>query len=79
MLKLHKIKLKEDHRDTLRSINNLANWYNEARQRLEALQLTKMILRLRKNKLEEDHPDTLRSMNNLAIWYSEARRRLEAL
>ena len=77
--KMYKHKLGEDHPDTLMSMSNLANWYNEAGRRTEALEMSEVVLKIHKDKLGEDHPNTLSSMNNLAIRYSEAGRQIEAL
>jgi serine/threonine protein kinase/uncharacterized protein HemY len=61
-----------DHSDTLRSMNNLANGYNDAGQPDRALKLREETLALRRSKLGPDHPDTLRSMSNLALSYADA-------
>jgi len=79
VVQLSKIKLGEEHPDTLASMQNLANLYSEAGRRSEALQLMERVMQLRKTKLGDEHPDTLYSMHNLAIDYSEAGRRSEAL
>ena len=63
---LRKIKLGEDHRDTLISMHNLANRYRQAGRRTEALQLVEQVVHLQKTKLGEDHPDTLLSIKLLA-------------
>lgn len=63
----------------LRSMNNLAIHYSQARRRAEALQLREEVLKLHKSKLDEDHPDTLMSIHNLAIRYSEAGQWVDAL
>jgi Tetratricopeptide repeat len=60
---LHKIKLGEDHPDTLQSMHSLSIQYSEAGRRGEALQLTEQVVALRKVKLGEDHPATFQSID----------------
>jgi hypothetical protein len=62
---LQKIKLGEDHPETLRSMHNLAIQYSETGRRAEALQLAEQVTHLQKIKLGEDHPDTLYSIKLL--------------
>ena len=57
VMKVHKIKLGEDHPDTLGSMNNLAVWYSEAGGHTDVA--TGEILQLRKIKLGGDYPDIL--------------------
>jgi serine/threonine protein kinase/tetratricopeptide (TPR) repeat protein len=68
-----------DHPDTLRTMNNLANCYDDLGRPTEALKLREETLALQKLKLGPDHPDTLKSMNNLAISYSALGRHADAL
>jgi serine/threonine protein kinase/tetratricopeptide (TPR) repeat protein len=68
-----------DHPHTLRSMNNLANSYDDLGRHAEALKLKEETLALRKAKLGPDHPDTLKSMMNLATSYWALGRHAEAL
>jgi serine/threonine protein kinase len=68
-----------DHRDTLVSMNNLANSYAELGRHAEALGLYQETLAIHKARLGPDHPDTLMSMNNLANSYQALGRHAEAL
>jgi serine/threonine protein kinase len=61
-----------DHPDTLMSMNNLAQGYQDAGKLDLALPLYKETLKLWKTKLGPDHPYTLGTMNNLASGYREA-------
>ncbi|KAL8743440.1 MAG: hypothetical protein Q9190_004209 [Brigantiaea leucoxantha] len=71
--------LGEEHRDTLRSIHNLAIGYSETGRQQEALELRERVVEARRRTLGEEHPDTLGSIHNLALSYSKAGRRQEAL
>jgi tetratricopeptide (TPR) repeat protein len=68
-----------DHRDTLRSRNNLANAYQDAGRTAEAITLDEQTLADRERVLGPDHPDTLASRGNLAIGYHAAGRPAEAI
>jgi eukaryotic-like serine/threonine-protein kinase len=68
-----------DHPDTLSSMNNLANSYDDLGRHAEALNLREETLSLRRAKLGADHPHTLMSMNNLANSYAGLGRHAEAL
>jgi serine/threonine protein kinase/tetratricopeptide (TPR) repeat protein len=68
-----------DHPDTLVSMMNLANSYDNAGRIQEALKLREETLELQKAKLGSDHRDTLMSMNNLANSYEAAGRTQQAL
>src|SRR5260370_19930011 len=59
-----KVKLGDDHPDTLHSMNNLATAYRADGQLAKALPLYEQTLARRKAKLGDDHPDTLRSMDH---------------
>ena len=63
---MSKIKLEEDHPDTLASMHNLALTYYNHGRRKEAKQFHEQVMEMSKLKLGEDHPDTLTSMNSLA-------------
>jgi eukaryotic-like serine/threonine-protein kinase len=78
-LEIYTAKLDPDHPDTLATMHNLANSYDDAGRTQEALKLREETLKLRKAKLGPDHPDTLASMNNLAVSYYEVGRRQEAI
>jgi NTP pyrophosphatase (non-canonical NTP hydrolase) len=71
--------LGEDHPDTLRSVQILANTYRQLGGRLleEAQELEEEVLEVRRRTLGEEHPDTLRSMRNLVITYRQLRGRLK--
>jgi len=68
-----------DHRDTLGSMNNLANCYYDLSRHTEALRLREETLIARKRVLPPDHPDTLTSMNNVANSYAALNRHADAL
>jgi serine/threonine protein kinase/tetratricopeptide (TPR) repeat protein len=68
-----------DHPDTLMSMNNLANSYDDLGRDAEALRLREETLELRQAKLGPDHLDTLKSMNNLANSYADLGRHAVAL
>ena len=57
----------------------MANFYDNAGRRDEALKLREEVLPLRRKVLGPEHPDTLSAMNNLALSYFDAGRRAEAL
>jgi tetratricopeptide (TPR) repeat protein len=68
-----------DHPDTLTSRNNLANAYQEAGRRTEAMVLHERTLADRERLLGPDHSETLNSRGNLANVYQEAGRVTEAM
>ena len=70
---------KQLYLDTLQSMNNLGEAYQEAGKLDLALPLLEETLRLRKAKLGPDHPDTLKSMDNLAEAYEDAGRHDDAI
>jgi serine/threonine protein kinase/tetratricopeptide (TPR) repeat protein len=74
-----KTKLGSDHPDTLVSMGNLAQGYQDAGRLDKGLPLLEETLQLMKAKLGPDHPDTLQSMNNLATGYHDAGRLDQAL
>ncbi len=65
-LEISKVKLGDDHPDTLSSMNNLALLYSDQGRFDAAEPLYAKCLEVRKVKLGDDHPDTLSSMNKLA-------------
>ncbi len=67
-----------DHRETLTSVNDLADSYAALGRYAEALQLREQTLALRREKLGPDDPDTLASMNSVARGFSETGRASEA-
>ena len=69
---MQKAKLGPDHPDTLITMHNLADSYENAGQNGRALKLNEETMAIRKGKLGPDHPDTLGSMYNLAISYANA-------
>jgi tetratricopeptide (TPR) repeat protein len=68
-LALRKAILGASHPDTLQSMNNLANLYENQGKYDEAEPLYVECLALCKAILGASHPDTLQSMNNLAGLY----------
>jgi tetratricopeptide (TPR) repeat protein len=72
VVKLRKIKLGDDHPDTIGSIGNLAIAYLSTGQISEALPLYEENLKLSTAKLGTNHHYTLTAMNNLADAYSQA-------
>ncbi|VUC29568.1 unnamed protein product [Clonostachys rosea] len=78
VMKTFKIKLGEDHPNTLTSMNNLASvLWNQGRWK-EAEKLEVQVIETRKMKLGADHPSILVSMNNLASTYRNQGRWEEA-
>ena len=78
-LEIRKRVLGRTHRDTLASMCELADAYQEAGRTDEAIQLHEEALRLRHDTLGPQHPDTLVSMNNLANDYIHAGRTAETI
>ena len=70
--------LKEEHRDTLESMNNLAVLYRLQGRLEDAEKLQVQVMETQLRVLKEEHPDTLKSMNNLAVLYSTQGRLEEA-
>jgi tetratricopeptide (TPR) repeat protein len=68
-----------DHRDTLRSIDNLANAYASQGRQSEALKLREEALAREKAVFGPDHAETLGAMNNLGASYSSLGRHADAL
>jgi tetratricopeptide (TPR) repeat protein len=68
-----------EHPDTLKAMQNLANSYDDAGRRDEALKLREKVMALRRKVSGPEHPDTVSAMKNLATSYSEAGRQDEAL
>jgi tetratricopeptide (TPR) repeat protein len=66
LLQLNKLRLVNDHPETLNSMHNLAFQYREAGRGAEALKMSEQLFQLTKHNLGEDHPATLDSMVNLA-------------
>jgi TonB family protein len=69
----------ERHRNTLISMNHLAQTYGALGRTAEAFALNERVLRLNTEDLGERHRDTLTSMNNLAHTYGALGRTTEAL
>ncbi|GAB1523555.1 hypothetical protein RhiTH_006705 [Rhizoctonia solani] len=61
----------DEHPDTLRSMNDLANAYSHLGRYEDARALHTQVLHTRKQVLGTNHPDTLTTMNNLANAYSD--------
>jgi non-specific serine/threonine protein kinase/serine/threonine-protein kinase len=68
-----------DHRDTLVSMNNLANSYAALGRHPEALELYQQVLAIQQARLGADHPDSLTNMNNMANSYAALGRHQDAL
>ncbi|CAE6399735.1 unnamed protein product, partial [Rhizoctonia solani] len=60
----------DEHPDTLRSMNDLANAYSHLGRYEDARALHTQVLHTRKQVLGTNHPDMLTTMNNLANAYS---------
>jgi len=73
-----RIKLGEDHPDTLSSMASLAATYRNQGRWAEAEALQMQVMTIRKTKLGENHSDTLSSMANLAATYRKQGRWSEA-
>ena len=68
-----------DHRDTLWSMDHLANSYYALGRHADGLKLHEEALALMKTRLGPDHPDTLSSMSGLAASYYALGRYADAL
>ncbi len=68
----------QDHRSTLRAMNNLANLYQDQGNPKAAEPLFRQTLEWRRRVLPPDDPDTLVSLNNLALVLQEQGRLVEA-
>jgi tetratricopeptide (TPR) repeat protein len=77
-LTTRKTVLGEDHPDTLRSMDDLAELYRLQRNHDKTEALHFESLEIRKRVLGDDHPETLDTMNNLARSYYEQGRYVEA-
>ncbi|KEZ41458.1 hypothetical protein SAPIO_CDS7599 [Scedosporium apiospermum] len=77
-VEMSKLKLGDDHPDTLTSMANLASIYRNQGRWEEAEKLDVQVMETRKVKLGDDHPDTLTSMANLALTYGKQGRWEEA-
>ena len=60
-----------EHPDTLKSMGNLAIFYDEQGETEKAKALYLDCLEARKKVLGAEHPDTLTSKNNLALFYEQ--------
>jgi tetratricopeptide (TPR) repeat protein len=76
---LYRTCLGSDHPDTLASMHNLAQAYQDAGQQTEALKLFEETRQLTEAKLGPDHQDTMFCTNSLARAYQAAGRVTEAL
>lgn len=65
-LDLQQRALGAEHRETLETMDELAEVYGEHGQRAQAVQLFRQIMETRRHVLGMEHPDTLESMVNLA-------------
>ncbi|MBX9583407.1 MAG: tetratricopeptide repeat protein [Gemmataceae bacterium] len=68
-----------DDRDTLRSLNNLANAHQKAERPADAVPLHEECLGRRRAALGPDGPDTITSLNNLGLAYQQVGRVGEAV
>jgi tetratricopeptide (TPR) repeat protein len=76
---LYEEHLGPDHAETLRSMSNLANSYDELGRYADGARVHGEVLARRRETLGADHPETLRVMGNLAMCYFALGRRDEAL
>jgi tetratricopeptide (TPR) repeat protein len=72
-LNTRKAKLAPDHLNTLATMGNLAEAYQDSGQLARALLLYEETLEKMQAKLGPDHPDTLQSMGNLGKVYADAK------
>ncbi len=79
LLPLSRKVLGPEHPETISAMHNLANYYQIAGRRDEALKLREEVLTLRRKVNGPEHPDTLKALVNLADSYTAAGRRDEAL
>jgi tetratricopeptide (TPR) repeat protein len=68
-----------EHPDTLDAMISLAETYDEAGRRDEALKMFEQLLVLRRKVSGPENPDTLEAMEHLAYSYAEAGRHQEAV
>jgi serine/threonine protein kinase/tetratricopeptide (TPR) repeat protein len=61
--------LGQDHADTLSSMSNLANAYEDAGELDHSLPLKEQMFKLQKARFGSDHPNTIDGMNSLAEGY----------
>jgi len=64
--------LDEKHPETLRSMDNLADYYSKLGQVQKAMKLEEKTLKIQRRVLSEEHPDTFCSMAHFA-YYNELR------
>jgi hypothetical protein len=74
-----KARLGPDHPSTLKSMHNLANWYQAVGRPADALKLYQETLALKKTTLGPDHPDTLYSESGVIAALMALKRPAEAL
>ncbi len=68
-----------EHLDTLRSMHNMANSYDDLNRPADALKLREETLAIMKRVLPQDHPNSLMSMMTLAGSYAALNRPADAL
>ncbi|KAH8799224.1 hypothetical protein DL96DRAFT_1824366 [Flagelloscypha sp. PMI_526] len=68
-----------EHRETLRSLTDLATSYRRLGHLADALQEDEHVLAIRKRVLGEEDPETLRSMSNIVTSYTVLGRFVDAL
>jgi tetratricopeptide (TPR) repeat protein len=69
VLTVHRLRLGDDHTDTLAARHSLAYAYEAAGDLGQAISLYESTLTARERVLGDDHPDTLASRSNLALAY----------
>jgi serine/threonine-protein kinase len=79
VLEIRTQRLGEDHPDSLRSLNQLADFLFSQRRLDEVEILDRKTLEIRRRVLGDEHPDTLRSLNGLAATYFNQGRYSEAV
>jgi eukaryotic-like serine/threonine-protein kinase len=77
-LEIRKRVLGAEHPDALKSMNNLANLYEDQGRYAEAEPLYFKTMEVKKRVLGEEHPSTLKTINNLAGLYWRQGRYAEA-
>jgi eukaryotic-like serine/threonine-protein kinase len=78
VVQARRLKLGNDHPDTLTWMDNLAKVYERTGDSHRAVSLHEQVLTARRSKLGEDHPETILARRDMAVSYLEAGRYSEA-
>ncbi len=70
--------LGEDHRDTLTSMNDLADLHRRQGKYAQAETVYTKVLEVERRVLGEEHPNTLATMNDLALLYTDQGKYVQA-